>query len=83
MESNADVSKVITCPPFDIYFSNSIPIVDDSISVVPATIVSLLARYSLLLGYDDEGRYCGLTLTRCALIFDGDSMSLFLAFAKQ
>ena len=55
MDSNADVSKVITCPPppFDIYFSNNIPVVDDRISVVPATIVLvalLLARYSLLLG---------------------------------
>lgn len=59
MESNADVSKVITCPPpCDMYFSKSIPVVDDSISVVPAVIVLvvLLARYSLLLGYDDEGR---------------------------
>ena len=56
MESNADVSKVTTCPPpFDMYFSNNIPVVDDSSSVVPATIVLvvLLVRYSLLLGYDD------------------------------
>ena len=56
LESNADVSKVITCPPppFDMYFSNSIPVVDDSISVAPAVIVLvvLLARYSLPLGYD-------------------------------
>jgi len=54
LESNADVSKVITCPPpFDMYFSNNIPVVDDSISDEPDTIVSLLARYSLLLGYDE------------------------------
>jgi len=55
LDSNADVSKVMTCPPFDMYFSNSIPVVDDRMSVVPATIVFvvLLARYSLLLGYEE------------------------------
>ena len=43
LDSNADINNVITCPPPPFSFcSNSIPVEEDSMSVVPADIVLLL-----------------------------------------
>ena len=43
LDSNADINNVITCPPPPFSFcSNSIPVVEDSMSVEPAAIVMLL-----------------------------------------
>ena len=43
LDSNADINNVITCPPPPFSFcSNSIPVEEDSMSVVPAAIALLL-----------------------------------------
>ena len=43
LDSIADINNVITCPPPPFSFcSNSIPVAEDSMSVVPAAIVLLL-----------------------------------------
>ena len=64
LDSNADINNVITCPPPPFSFcSNSIPVAEDSMSVVPAAIVLLLMtlrRDALLLlmeewWNDDDG----------------------------